>query len=95
MIEWSYAETNPSEQLCMLHQFAIQKRQPAGDIEFIITVREYVSPPDPAFKFFAQSDKQTNQNTAPFTPTGWGGSLVQALTACIRELHRFPYQGGE
>jgi hypothetical protein len=95
MIEWTYAETDPSEQLCMLHNFAIKKPHPRGDIEFLITVREYVSPPDPVLKFFAQADKQTNQKTAPFTPSGWGGSLIQALTACIREVHRFPYEGGE
>jgi hypothetical protein len=92
--EWSFAQNDPSEELCMLHHFAMKKRQADGDVEFVITVREYVSPPDPALKFFAQADKQTNQNTAPFTPFGWGPSLIRALTECIRAIHRFPYEAG-
>ncbi|HLK20550.1 MAG TPA: hypothetical protein VKT81_16455 [Bryobacteraceae bacterium] len=91
-LEWGFAENNPSEELCLLHHFAMKKRQASGDVEFLITVREFVSPPDPALKFFAQADKQTNQNTAPFTPFGWGPSLVQALTECIKSIHRFPYE---
>ena len=92
MLDWSFAQNNPSEELCLLHHFAMKKRQASGDVEFLITVREYISPPDPALKFFAQADKQTNQSTAPFTPFGWGPSLVQALTECIKSIHRFPYE---
>ena len=92
MSEWIYAQCDPAEELCKLHHFAVKKRQPDGEIEFLITVREYISPPDPALKFFAQSDKQTNQACAPFTPVGWGNSLVQALSECIKAVHRFPYQ---
>ena len=44
-------------------------------------------------RFFAQADKQTNQNTAPFTPIGWGSTLLKALSECIRAIHRFPYEG--
>jgi hypothetical protein len=44
-------------------------------------------------RFFAQADKQTNQKSAPFTPTGWGESLLQALSECVRAIHRFPYEG--
>ncbi len=76
----------------MLHHFAVKRQQASGAIEFVITVREYISPPDPALKFFAQTDKQTNQKTAPFTPCGWGSSLVQALAECIKAIHRFPYE---
>jgi hypothetical protein len=90
--EWTFAENHPGEELCKLHHFAMKKRQPAGDIEFVITLREYISPPDPALKFFAQADKQTNQRTAPFTPCGWGASLVEALAECIKAIHRFPYE---
>jgi hypothetical protein len=92
LADWTYAENDPSEELCLLHQFAMKKRQPDGDVEFLITVREYISPPDPAMKFFAQADKQTNQKTAAFTPCGWGPSLVQALADCIKAIHRFPYE---
>ena len=89
MTEWHFAQQDPSDQLCQLHHFAVKK----NDVEFLITVREYVNPPDPAMPFFAQADKQTNQKTAPFTPNGWGSSLVEALSECIREIHRFPYEG--
>jgi len=92
LAEWHHAEQDPSDELCLLQQFAIKKRQPEGDVEFTITVREYVHPPDPAMKFLAQADKQTNQKTAPFTATGWGTSLFEALNQCIREIHRFPYE---
>lgn len=92
MAEWTYAQNDPSEELCQLYHFAIKKKQPDGDVEFVITVREYVSPPDPSMKFLAQADKQTNQAVAPFTPSGWGTSLVQALADCIKAIHRFPYQ---
>ena len=95
MAEWTYAESDPSEELCKLHQFAVKKRQTDGDVEFVITVREYISPPDPAMRFFAQTDKQTNQKTAPFTPCGWGPSLLQALAECIKAIHRFPYEVSE
>ena len=93
MAEWHHAQQDPSDQLCLLHYFAVKKEEPEGEVEFLITVREYVSPPYPTMRFMAQTDKQTNQKTAPFTPTGWGGSLFEALSECIRELHRFPYQG--
>jgi hypothetical protein len=92
MAEWTYAQTEPSEELCLLQHFAMKKRQATGDVEFLITVREYISPPDPALRFFAQADKQTNQKAAPFTPCGWGTSLVQALSECIKAIHRFPYE---
>ena len=62
-------------------------------LEFVITVREYISPPDPGMKFFAQADKQTNQKTAAFTPVGWGPTLLFALSECMRAVKRFPYEG--
>jgi len=79
----------------MLHHFAMKKRQAGGDVEFVITVKEYISPPDPTMRFFAQTDKQTNQKTAPFTPCGWGPTLLAALSDCIRAIHRFPYEATE
>jgi hypothetical protein len=29
----------------------------------------------------------------PVTPAGWGESLLAALSECIAEINRFPYQG--
>jgi len=51
-----------------------------------------VSPPDPAMRFLAQADKQTNQKTAPYTPMGWGSSLLQALAECMKGIRKFPYE---
>lgn len=93
MKEWTFAQSKPSDELAKLHWFSIKKRQPEGDIEFVITVQEYVTPRDPEVRFFAQADKQTNQKTAPFTPSGWGETLLDALSECIQAIHRFPYEG--
>jgi hypothetical protein len=93
MSDWAFAQKNAAEQLCKLHHFAMKKAQPDGEVEFTITVREFVTAPDACMKFLAQADKQTNQKTAPFTPIGWGASLFAALEECIRAIHRFPYEG--
>ncbi|MBZ5607449.1 MAG: hypothetical protein LAP38_04265 [Acidobacteriia bacterium] len=92
MAEWTYVDTEAAEAFCHLQYFAIKKHQADGDVDFVITVREYVNPPDPAMKFFAQADKQTNQRTAPFTPVGWGQSMSSALHECVKSIRRFPYE---
>jgi hypothetical protein len=93
MKDWGYAQHDPSEELAQLHFFTMKKMQDGQAIEFTITVKEYVTPQLGAMTFFAQADKQTNQRTAPYTPSGWGNSLMTALSACIQEIHRFPYEG--
>ncbi len=42
--------------------------------------------------YFAEADKQTNQGVAPYTPIGWGKTLLAALAQCMREVERFPYR---
>jgi len=69
------------------------KVQGDREIEFLITVKEFVNPQEPTMKFFAQSDKQTNQKTLAFTPCGWGGSMLKALSECMQAVRRFPYEG--
>ena len=96
MDDWRFAHTDPSDQLARLHLFSITKTLQSGrEIEFIITVKEFVKPKEPTMLFFAQSDKQTNQRVAPYTPSGWGTSLLSALSECIKAINRFPYQGTE
>ena len=95
MSDWTFAQTKPSEELAQLHFFSMKKQQPDGDIEFVITVKEYVERNNYHMRFFAQADKQTNQKTAPFTPFGWGESLLQALSECMRAIDRFPYEGND
>ncbi len=93
MSEWTFAQSNPEEELAQLHYFSIKKVQPDGEVEFIITVKEFASHNNANMRFFAQADKQTNQKSMPFTPVGWGDTLLKALSECIRSIHKFPYQG--
>ena len=92
MSDWGYAQGNPEEQLARLHLFSMVKVQDGKEIEMTITVREFFTPKDPALQFFAQADKQTNQHIAPYTPCGWGKTLLGALEECVREVNRFPYR---
>jgi hypothetical protein len=93
LTEWTFAQRDPSEQLAQLHFFSTVKQEGDREIEFVITIREYHTPKDPTMKFVAQADKQTNQKTAPYTPCGWGTTLLTALSECLRAIHRFPYEG--
>ena len=93
--EWMYAQAEPSEKLVRLHHFAVTKQQDGREIEFQITVREAIPGDDQSTRFIAQTDKQTNQKTAPYYPTGWGSKLLDALSECVKAVHRFPYEGPE
>ena len=93
MTDWIYAQAQPSDELAQLHYFSVKRKQPGGDVEFLITVKEYAERNVHRMRFFAQADKQTNQKTAPYTPCGWGETLLVALSECIRAIHRFPYEG--
>jgi hypothetical protein len=95
MKEWAFAQCKPSDQLAHLHFFSMKKPYAGGEVEFRITVWEYVKPPDPEMPFFAQADKQTNQKNAPFTPCGWGTTMLDALAECLEAVHKFPYEGPE
>ncbi len=78
-----------------MHFFSIKKRYPGGEVEFVISVKEYITPREPAMRFFAQTDKETNQKTLPIRPSGWGKTLLEALSECVRNLERFPYEGAD
>lgn len=93
MKDWGFAQTDASQELAQLHFFSLQKHYPSGQVEFVITVKEFVTPKEPAMIFFAQADKHTNQRTAPYQPSGWGKTMLEALANCIREINRFPYEG--
>jgi hypothetical protein len=94
MNDWGYAQSNPREQLARVHVFCIKKVQDGAEIEMTITVKEFFTPPLGALQFFAQADKQTNQKVAPYTPSGWGSTMLEALGACVREINRFRYEAG-
>jgi hypothetical protein len=92
MSEWTFAESNPKEELARLHLFSINITHLNEPVEFRITVREYATPNHLSMRFYAEADKQTNQKTAPFTPCGWGQTLLEALSLCVAECRRFPYE---
>ena len=91
MAEWVYAQKDPAEELAQLHYFSFKKRQPDGEIEFVITVKEFASRNALQMRFYAQADKEINQGTAPFRPFGWGDSLLRALSECIDAIRKNPY----
>jgi hypothetical protein len=92
MSDWEFAQADPEQQLAKLHHFSMCTKQESGEVEFTITVKEFLTPKDPAMGFFAQADKQTNQGVAPYTPIGWGKTMLAALAQCMREVERFPYR---
>jgi hypothetical protein len=92
LAEWRYAQERPTERLCKIEHYSMVKQHAAGEVEFLITVREYIDPPDPAMRFLAQADKAINQKTAAYTPIGWGASLLQALAECMKGIRNFPYE---
>jgi len=95
MKEWGFAQINPADHLAQLHWFSVCKKHARGEVEFVITVREYITPKDPELLFFAQADKETNQRSTPYRPSGWGRTLLDALSECVKAVHRFPYEGPE
>lgn len=92
MSDWQFAQTDPSEELAQLHFFSIKKKQPEGEVEFVITVKEYAERNTQHMRYFAQADKEVNQKTAPFRPFGWGESVLQALSACLKTIRQHPYE---
>lgn len=94
MSEWHYAQEDRAEELTELRFFTMKKRQPDGDVQFRITVKEFATaPPGQYVRFFAEADKAVNQKTAPIVPSGWGDSVLKALADCMRMIRQFPYEG--
>ena len=94
MAEWQHAQQEVSETLAQLHFFSIKKKGSGGEVDFRITIKEYASPPPGQYvRFFAEADKQVNQNSVPIFPFGWGNSLFSALSDCLRMIREFPYEG--
>ena len=92
MTEWVYAQGDPTEELAELHYFSIKKLRPEGEVEFVITVKEFASRNTVQMRFYAQADREVNQRIAPFRPFGWGDSLLAALTECVRAIRQYPYE---
>jgi hypothetical protein len=95
MKEWGFAQTDPAQELAEVHLFSIKKHYPGGEVEFTITVKEFITPKEPTMRFFAQTDKETNQKSLPIKPSGWGKTLLEALSECVRNIDRFPYEAAD
>lgn len=94
MSDWKFAQQQDAEELALLHHFSFKKLQNGTEIPFVITVREFVTAPQGQFsRFFAQADKEVNQKAGAILPTGWGASLLAALSDCTRMIREFPYEG--
>jgi hypothetical protein len=89
---WVHAQDDPADELAQLHYYSFKKRQPEGEIEFVITVKEFASRNALHMRFYAQADKEVNQRAAPFRPFGWGDSLLCALNECMRAIRQYPYE---
>jgi hypothetical protein len=91
--DWHFAKASPSEKLSQLSFFSMLKKQGDREIEFRITVKEYIDRPgDLHHRFFAEADKHVNQKTAPVLPCGWGNSELEALSGCLGIIRQFPYE---
>jgi hypothetical protein len=88
--EWVYAQKDSDEELAQLHYFSFKKRSPEGEVEFVITVKEFASRNALQMRFYAQADKEINQGTVPFRPFGWGDTLLNALSECLRAIRQYP-----
>ena len=93
MTEWHFAQTDAADELAILHHFSMKKQAAHGDVEFVITVKEFATPKDHTMRFFAMADKQVFQQGVPFTPVGWGTTLLKALAECMLLIKQFPYEG--
>ena len=70
MADWVHAQTDPGEELAQLHYFSFKKSEPGGEIDFVITVKEFASRNRLHMRFYAEADKEINQKTAAFHPLG-------------------------
>ena len=71
----------------------MKKQQAGGEVDFTITVKEFVTPKEPTMHFFAQADKETNQHTCRLPSQRLGKTMLEALSECVRAINRFPYEG--
>ena len=93
MADWQYAQSDRSEQLAQITYYSAKKCDKGREIEFRITVKEFVTPPPGQHtRFFAEADKKVNQKTTALLPFGWGDSALKALAGCLRMIRDFPYE---
>lgn len=94
MAEWRFAQTDPADELAILHHFSMKKKGGDETVEFVITVKEFATPKEESMRFMATADKQVFQKGVPFYPAGWGNSMLKALGDCLVQIKQFPYDAG-
>jgi hypothetical protein len=92
MEDWKFTQRDPSEHLAKLHHFSVTKKHACGEIEAIITVKEFATAKTTDLKFYAEADIELNQKTLRFRPCGWSETLLGALAECLRNLRKFDYE---
>jgi hypothetical protein len=93
MSDWRFAQDDPAEELAQVTYFSMKKRQQGKEVQFIVTVREYVNRNAQNMRFFAQADKEVNQKLGAFLPFGWGETMLSALSECLTSIRAYPYDG--
>jgi hypothetical protein len=91
MDDWIYAQKNPAERLARLHRFSVLKKHAAGEVEVDITVKEFVTPQVGSLRFFAMTDLPFDRTTN-YRPSGWANTLLGALSECLINCRKFPYE---
>ena len=92
MDDWKFAQIDP-EALARLHCFSAKKKHASGEMDVHITVQEFATPNLGALQFFAMADIELNQKAAKLQPSGWGDTLMGALSECMKNIRRFEYEG--
>jgi hypothetical protein len=92
MENWKYAQRDPTEARAKLHFFSVTKKHAAGEIEARITIKEFATPSNTDFAFFAEADIELNQKALRFRPCGWHEMMMGALAECMRNLRRFDFE---
>jgi hypothetical protein len=94
MDDWMYAQKNSSERLARLHYFSVKKKHAAGEVEVRITVKEFATPEVGSLRFFAMADIPFDQVTK-YQPSGWANSLLGALSECLVNCRKYPFEPAE
>ena len=92
MSDWGYAQSHPREKLARLHHFSVTKVQDGAEIEMIVTVKEYFTPPLGAgtYTFLIQQTGATTAYQFDFgvTSVPEPGSLCLVGLAATMALRR-------
>ena len=84
MSDWHFAQEEPTERLCKIEQYSMLKQQAGGDVEFPITVREYVNPPRPCYAV-SGSSRQADQSEDRALYADGLGALASAGAGRVHE----------